>query len=751
MKAKAPLVDRISLAIVVVATVWFAFTAAWGMFAIPGGGHLGGGNAGTLMAAEQIVRWKIPYPARTWYTGIRPEGAMLMCHHPYGQYYVPALLYFLFGHHDVLVHLPAVVFSVPIPPLLYAIAKERLGAPLGAVAAAAYVVVPIAVGFSSYWNLETICIVGTLLFFWGHSRHMATSRRRYLAASLLGLSIVCSGDWIGYVLVTPTLAWAFARAFALPPGATPPIKVRPYARWWAMSVVIMVAQLVLWVGLFQHADQISQWLGAGEYRGGGKLGTLAEALHARRGWIDFSFTPLAIAIGKIAAPVCVLRLLVARRDEETYALGFLVGGVVQYVAFKKGADVHIFWPHYFAPYFALALAELVGSFVWLGTTIARHFFRLRVPFAAAVGLGIGLVPTIAMAHDGVESLWVWRRTGGRYDDNGALIRSHVDLLTVIEQVILPQTKRGTRIDIHPGIGWGWEFLWKYEGVANTAPVPVLGAPDVSAHPFWIARASGLLADEQRKIAAMAHVKVIGDAWIVDQREPPAPLDAYALDEREPNALEWLLFAGTEPVRTIGANPDPLLTWEWRTHVGQAVSPESLPTTLPLRPGKKPDGGELEDMRILHNAAIARGAAAEAEQWRSRITATLDRSAAASFTEGVDLMGVRLTGGVEPRVEIWFTLRAGEGALGDASFNVRSTVEARAALSLIPPDPIDREMAFPPAMPTKLWRPGFIYETEVVLNHRIGRERYQGAWHARDSSRPPARIDGKTQTTLVVVE
>ena len=92
MKARAPLVDRIALAIVVVATAWFAFTAAWGMFGIPGGGHLGGGNAGTLMAAEQIVRWKILYPARAWYSDVRPEGTTLMCHHPYGQYYVPALL-----------------------------------------------------------------------------------------------------------------------------------------------------------------------------------------------------------------------------------------------------------------------------------------------------------------------------------------------------------------------------------------------------------------------------------------------------------------------------------------------------------------------------------------------------------------------------------------------------------------------------------------------------------------------------------
>lgn len=750
MKARAPIVDRIAIAIVVVATAWFAFTAAWGMFGIPGGGHLGGGNAGTLMAAEQIVRWKIWYPARAWYSGVRPEGAVLMCHHPYGQYYVPALLFYLFGHRDVLVHLPAVLFSVAIPPLLYGIAKERLGAPLGAVAAAAYVVVPIAVGFSTYWNLETICIFGSLLFFWGHSRHMTTGRPRYLVASLVGLGVVCSGDWIGYVLVAPTLAWAFLRAFVLPARATPRFLLKPYARWWAFSVVIMGLQLALWVGLFQHADQISQWLGAGEYRGGGKMGTLSDALHARRGWIDFSFTPLAIALGKIAAPVCLLRLLLFRRDEETYAPGLLFGAVVQYVAFKKGADVHVFWPHYFAPYFALALAELVGSVVPFVAGLVRHFSRFRVPFVAAVSLAIGLVPVAAMAHDGVKSLWVWRRTGGRYDDNGALIRSHIDLLYVIEHVILPKKTPGMSIDAHPSIGWGWEFLWKYQGLSNAAAVPVLGAPDVARHPFWIARASGLTADEQRKIASSAHVRVYGDAWVVDQREGPAPLDAYTLEEREPNPFEWLIYGGTEPMRSIGSSPDALRTWEWRVHLGQPVSPLAPLATAPARTDKPPSREELEEMRIVHNAEVARGDDAAAQEDQAKIVQWLDRSVATNFSEGVDLLGVRVTGGVEPLLEIWFKSK-GDPTLGDASFNVRSSVVARESFSLIPPDPTDREMAFPPTIPTKLWRSGFIYETDVVLNHRIGRERYSGYWRSRDGSRAPARLDGQLQTSLALIE
>jgi hypothetical protein len=149
-------------------------------------------------------------------------------------------------------------------------------------------------------------------------------------------------------------------------------------------------------------------------------------------------------------------------------------------------------------------------------------------------------------------------------------------------------------------------------------------------------------------------------------------------------------------------------------------------------------------------AVAAGNTGAADEWRSKISQSLDRSVATAFTEGVELMGVRITGGVQPRAELWFTLK-GDAALGDASFNVRSTVEARETFSLIPPDPTDREMAFPPSIPTKLWRPNFIYETDVVLSHRIGRERYSGYWRSRDGSRPPARVDGQPLTRLLLVE
>jgi hypothetical protein len=656
MKPGSSASDRIAFAVVVLASAWFAFTAAWGMFSIPGGGHLGGGGAANVMAAEQIVKWHIVYPAWAWYTGIKPDKGAYICHHPFGQYWVPAVFVWIFGHRDFLVRLPAVLMSAAIPPLLYGIAKEKWGRPIGAVAAAAYVVVPIAVGFSSFTNLETFCIFGALLFFWGHTRHMASGLRRHLFASLAGVAFACAGDWCGYLIVAPTIVWALLRGYVLPARLTPRFKPVPYMRWWALSVAIVAGTLLLWLGLFLRADALMDWVGQAQARSGGSGMKLKDVLEARKDWIDFSFTPLAVWLGKLAAPVCALRLLVTRDDEETYSLGLLFGGVFQYVAFKQGADVHIFWPHYFAPYYALALAQLARTIAAFSGWVVRRFApAYGAASIAAVSFVVGLAPTLVIARDGVRSLWVWRRTGGRYDDNGTLIRSHVDLLEVVRQVVMPRVKIGTPIDTHPSAMWYWEHLWTYQGTGQDAIEPRPG-PGAASHPFWIARGSGMSADEQKKIAAEAHVRIYGDTWVVDQREGPAPLEAYSMNEREPNPLEWLLTNPTEPVRKVGDRPDAWLTWEWRTHLGQeAPLPQGQPATL-------------DEMRIAHNVAVSLGDAATAERWREEIDRRIDRTVTVKFDRYVRLIGVRVTDGVEPRIESWFEVVV--AMPGDASWAVK---------------------------------------------------------------------------------
>jgi 4-amino-4-deoxy-L-arabinose transferase-like glycosyltransferase len=736
MSRAAGIVDRIARYAAIAASIWFAAAAAWGMFGMPGGGHIDAGGAATAMMAEQIVRWKILYPAFDWFTNVAPPPSAYYCHHPFGQYWSSAFFVWLFGPKDFVIHLPAVLMSTAIPPLLYGIGKRHWGSVGGAAAACAYVVVPIALGFSSYHNLETMVIFGSLLFFWGHSSHQATGKRRYLVASLSGLAVACAGDWVGYLVAAPLLGWSMLRAFVIPERFTPPLRFKPYVRWWALSVALSVVSLAFWVAMFQRVGKVDDWLASATTRGDHGSGVLASALDSRKIWIEFSFTPLAILVGKIAAPFCALRLAIRRTDEEAYALAILFAAVVQYVVFRAGADVHIYWPHYFAAYFALAFAQFLASVQggagWVAARV--HGARLTAALGTA-GLVLALGTCLTMLPDAVRSLKIWRLTGGRYNDKGTLIRTHRDLLFVLRKVVVPATPPGASINVHESAHWGWEHSWVYRGIGTPAGMPTLG-PGSVASPFWVARASGFTADQLRLLTAGAHVRWYGDTLIVDQREPAAPVDAFSLNEREPNFMECALYGNWEPMRRIDPAPDPFATWEYRIHLGQAADPPSAgPVTI-------------DQTRIAHNAAIHRGDEATAGRLRAAIESQLDRSVAADFDQGVRLIGVRIAGKGSPRLEAWF--EAGGPTASDAVFNIASVVEHKAPWSLIPPDGVARNMAWPPSLSPKLWRARFIYVIDAVMNHRIGLERYYAAFTARGSGAAPHRLDGKPETDLARV-
>jgi hypothetical protein len=254
------------------------------------------------------------------------------------------------------------------------------------------------------------------------------------------------------------------------------------------------------------------------------------------------------------------------------------------------------------------------------------------------------------------------------------------------------------------------------------------------HPIFMARASGLTREQKQAISSTFHVEIYqDDVWVVDRRAPQAPLDAYTFDEREPKIWEWYFVSGVEPVRKYVS--DPFSTWEWRTHLGQAAA---LPTLAPKT---------LEQVRIAHNIAVATGDAGRAVEWRARLEQGLVKEPAAEYTQGISLLGIHRIGGTEPRIVLF--LQSHDSLAGDATFAVRAIVEERKAWSLIPPDPIERDVALPSALSTSLYRPGFIYSQTVVLNQRIGVERFFGAFQSKDGSMPPVRTDGEPLTSLLV--
>jgi hypothetical protein len=511
-----------------------------------------------------------------------------------------------------------------------------------------------------------------------------------------------------------------------------------YSTWWALGVTLSVGLLALWVALFIRSDKLIDWLSAGNTRGGGASMPLKYILETRRQWIEISFTPFVIFLGKLAAPLAALRFVVRRREEESYSLAMLAGATVSYVFFKQAADVHIFWSQYFGGYFALAFAQIVASVQDVGRAAGRW---LKIERFAVGGQTAALALTVlfgvVMLPDALRTLRYARETGGRFNEHGHALSSETNIIDVLRIAArrLPPFEGPDLLS--PGLQWSWAYSWAIRGIGRSvSSLPTERAAASDPGSIFLARAGTLSVDQQKALVAAFHVQIYqNDVWLIDRSEPPAPLDAYTYDEREPSIWEWYFIGGTEPIRKYV--PDPYSTWEWRTHLGQpAVSPSEPPRTI-------------DQVRIAHNIAVGAGDAATRATMKKRLDDVLVPIANAAFSDGITLLGYQSIRGTEPRIVLFFQATDGRSR-SDATFVVRGVIEDRARLSLIPPDTTEREVSFPNPLSTTLYREGFIYSHVVVLRKRIGAERFWGSFQSRSGGLPPTRLDHAPQTQLLVV-
>jgi hypothetical protein len=177
------------------------------------------------------------------------------------------------------------------------------------------------------------------------------------------------------------------------------------------------------------------------------------------------------------------------------------------------------------------------------------------------------------------------------------------------------------------------------------------------------------------------------------------------------------------VRTV--RPDPWVTWEWRTLLGQpATPPPATPTTA-------------EQIRVAHNVALAAGDKMTAARWRAELEKQLDLRPPATFDDGTVLVGARHGRGAERFVTLYF--RAGpEGTRWGSKFAVYAKVDKAPRLSTLPQDPEVIEIGMPFNVPTELWKPGHIYSTKFTYRKRPGTERLYGSFA------PGPTLVGKTK-------
>src|SRR6185503_10365227 len=303
------------------------------------------------------------------------------------------------------------------------------------------------------------CTVAT----WGYARFRQTGRDRYALASIAGFAFATLHDWEAFIWGASFLGFVFFRSFVIPPAWLGAVDGRRTARWWGAMVATAAVTLAITVGMMIHAERVQDVFGTYGVRAAGRDMPLAQVLQARHVRIELMFTALGIALGKLALPVMLARFFVRRAELELLPLFILLMSAVQYVHFKQGADVHIFWPHPFALYFGLTAGALAATvrdgWRWLAPRVPRRLPPLLLsPLGAAVvgAAAVGL-PVLLVARDGAWLVRLSRESGGRFMEVN--LPSEIDQTIALRWFLADQAP-AERIAFHSSVARHWNTAWE---------------------------------------------------------------------------------------------------------------------------------------------------------------------------------------------------------------------------------------------------------------------------------------------------
>ncbi|MGC4087830.1 MAG: glycosyltransferase family 39 protein [Polyangiaceae bacterium] len=702
------------------ASVWFALVAFWEIGAPFGAGHYAASTA-VALGGENMLRFHTLLPVTDHPLGT-PTSADCYCHHPFGVFWSSAAFVGLLGHHDFVCRLPAALLSSLTPPLLYALGRSLWSPVAGGVAAVAFSLTPIALAFANFNALEVPTIFGMLLACLAYVRFWQSGRRRFVVVCAAALLYAANSDFPGLVFGAELLALCFVRLFLLG-GGVDAQRFRRGASLFAWGVVLLALLCVSYLAVFVHAGKLDELLQQARLRSVGNQLPLDRILESRSYWIALMFTPLGVALGKLGAFVSAVRTAVRKSELELLPLALLGVALFQYLVFAQGADVHVFWPHYFAPCYALGLAATAQSLMGVIAMLRpRRRELLLLPFGAA------LLTPLAMARDAVATLVYARKTGGRFNEKGRFIQPDKDKVAALS-FLNDYAEPGAVVTLNLNMKKSLWVPWVLDH-----PTKIDGASQFRGNErYYVTDGRFSEGTQLRDYASRSHSNVVGPFWLFETRGFE-PLRGYAIVRREPNLLERYFVSSTHALRTV--EPDDYVRWERRDMLSQYPNPP---------PAAPPRG--FEQLRIAYNIAQQQGDSARAKQLRSQLLAGSDASVATEYADGTKLLAVRFESGASDVLSVYFESTGPD----DQRFVIRSRVEEKLAGSLVPADTLESEVGLPTTIPRNAWRAGYLYSSITELLHRPGRERFAGSWVNTSVSTLPLRSkDGKKDVTLLVL-
>ena len=705
------------------ATVWMVAVASWEI-AAPFGPGREAVSAAVTLAGENMLRWGTALPV-TEHTLSTPTTENVSFEHPVGVYWTAALIQAVFGHHDWVARLPALLFSALTPGLLYALGRALYGPLGGGLAALAFVATPIALTTAQLNGFEVPLLFGALLSCVGAVRMRQTGRRAWGIVAWLGMALSLNSDWPALGFVAALLSILLIRLFVFRAGRR---DFDAGARLFAWASVLTVTLIVYYAWVFFHAGRLPVAFTPAPDLVLLKNDFGATALASHRELLDTLFPPLIPAVTAVAVPAMLGRSLLLRRDVELVPLALFAMAALQLAWFNGKTELGMVLPHAFAGFFALAVGALFHSVTGLFAFGKRRLSRDSLPSVRFpwVALGLFALPFGVLLPSALDALRAARKTGTSLAAEGPSKPVDRKLVTAFRfwssrlsddaAVVLDR-------NLSPALWMPW----------------VLGRPIRTKASAWSRNKDRYFAldaryadsGELRTRAQASELLVLGSYFLFDRARPSGPATVFAIAEREPTLFERLFVSTNHAIREVV--PDPFHTYEVREVLRQRPNPA---------PGVAPK--TWEQIRVAHNLAVSLGDVEGATALRKRLVASLDTRPATEYQDGTHLLGIRLDRGASEVLHLYFESRGP----ADQRFVVRARAPNEKPPALLR-DERAPELGAPSFPLRDSWQIGYLYGLAIELAPARAPEKIVGSWLSTNADLPILPKDLAPEVTLLV--
>jgi 4-amino-4-deoxy-L-arabinose transferase-like glycosyltransferase len=697
---------HVSLLLLLCATLFMLAVGLWEIAAPFGAGHAAVLPARAIMA-DNMVRYGIFYPVRSYFSQA-PDISQAYAHHPWGTYYLFALVRWVFGRQEWAIRLVPVCMSVAMPSLFYFVAARLWGKGAGAVAALGWAVLPITLAFAQFPSFEMFSIAGMLGVYLAGLRYEEKRTRSRLIQLFIAAFLAANTDWLASLGVFAVAMTALLLSVYVPSKFQKERDFYRLIQGLLGAALVVVFTVLLYVWVFYRAQLFTDFTTSAEFRSRGNELPFSEIIRYRRYWIELMFTKPGLIVSALGAVVMLVRTVVFRSFREALPLFLLATASFHYVYFKNGADIHIYWPLPFAAQFCLSLGVL---FVSVEGGLLRLSERMRrnawVRHANGLALGSLIVTALLVLPDGLRALDYSRDTGFRLNDDGQLNLQDYDKNLAFKS-FQPLVPKGKTVALSTSVfpNWSQDYALERPTVIRSGPTGLkLSNAEHAVFDLRFASATTMT------WAKGAFHRVVGPYLFTHVTAEGEPNIAKGFVRRAPSFLERLFVQSHDPIYSI--TPDPYLTWELREHF--AISPNPIPDGL----------DRVEHRVIAHNVAVAIKDEAKAKSLFEAIEQELDKGSARICDDGTLLLGHRLLASTPKVLEVYFLAAHPLGA--DAFFDVRSRVMEAPRFSFVMADEREKKYGVGFVIHPSLWKSKWLYVNVLEVRERPGTEIFYGRW------------------------